>query len=390
MVKKVRDVAIVGIGMTEFGRLDGNLTDIACDAALQAMHDANAEEKEFDALYFSNMASGAFNSQTAVASSIADRLSLLPADAHRIENGPASGGSGIRSALMGVASGFQDLVLVVGAEKMTDVSGDVATDILSSMNHPEAEYKHGVTMPGMGALYTRLYMKEYGVTEDEFAAAAAKNHINATKNPKAQLRHKEATIEGVKDSIMVADPIRLYHTCPVTDGAAALVLCPLDMVEEFSKKPVRILGSGQATDTMSLEERDNPLRLKSVEIASDEAFKMAGLSRKDIDIAEVHDAFITLELAELEAAGFFPAGKAGKATLEGKTKLDGEFPVNTSGGLKARGHPVGATGISQAVELVTQIRGEAGERQVKKAKNGFCCNFGGFGNNTVVHILGGI
>lgn len=386
----MRDVAIVGIGMSDFGSLEGDLTEIASDAALQAIKDADAEDENFDAVYLSNMASGAFNSQTAVASSVVDRLALLPADAHRIENGPASGGSGIRSALMGIASGLQDLVLVVGAEKMTDVGGNVATDILSSMNHPEAEYKQGVTMPGMGALYTRLYMEEYGVTEDELAAASAKNHSNATKNSKAQLKHKEATVEGVKDSIMVADPIRLYHTCPVTDGAAALVLCPVDVAESFSKKPVQIKGSGQATDTMSLEERDSPLRLKSVELASDEAFEMSGLERNDIDIAEVHDAFITLELAELEAAGFFSAGEAGKATLEGKTKIDGEFPVNTSGGLKARGHPVGATGVAQAVELVAQIRGEAGERQVKKAENGFCCNFGGFGNNTVVHVLGGI
>lgn len=383
----LRDVAVVGTGMTDFGSRENSLTEMASEASLEAIRDAGAEDKDFDAIYFANMASGAFTSQTAVASALADRISLVPADAHRIENGPASGGSAIRSALMGIASGIQDLVLVVGSEKMSEVSGDVATDILASMNHPEAEYKHGVPMPGMGALFTRLYMENYGVTEDQLAAASAKNHFNATKNPKAQLGHKPAEPEGVKDSIMIADPIRLYHTCPVTDGSAALVLCSKDKAEELGAEPIQIAGSGQATDAQAVEEREDPLRLKSVEMAADEAFNMAGLDRDDVDVIETHDAFITLELAEIEAAGFFEPGEAGKATLEGKTKIDGELPVNPSGGLKARGHPVGATGIAQAVEIVTQLRGEAGERQVEGAETGFCCNFGGFGNNTVIHLL---
>ncbi|KXB01293.1 hypothetical protein AKJ44_02680 [candidate division MSBL1 archaeon SCGC-AAA261F17] len=373
--------------MTDFRDRSKSLLEMATEASLEAIENAGAEEEDFDAIYFANMASGAFNSQTAVASAIADQLNLVPAGAHRIENGPASGGSAIRSAFMGVASGIQDLVLVVGAEKMSDVSGAIATDILASMNHPKAEYKHGVPMPGMGALFTRLYMEQYGVTEDQLAAAAVKNHTNATKNPKAQLRHKPATIQGVKDSIMIADPIRLYHTCPVTDGSAALVVCPADKAGEFTDKPIQIVGSGQATDIQALEEREDPLKLRSVEIAANEAFEMAGLKREDIDVIETHDAFITLELAEIEAAGFFQPGEAGKATLEGKTAIDGELPVNPSGGLKARGHAVGATGIAQAVEIITQLRSEAGERQVKDARTGFCCNFGGFGNNTVIHIL---
>ncbi|MBS3815578.1 MAG: acetyl-CoA acetyltransferase [Hadesarchaea archaeon] len=383
----MRDVVIAGIGMTDLRERDKSLIEMASESSLQAISDAGAEDEEFDAIYFANMASGAFASQTAVASALADRISLVPAGAHRIENGPASGGSAIRSALMGIASGMQDLVLVTGSEKMSDVSGDVATDILASMNHPEAEYKHGVPMPGMGALFTRLYMEKYGVTEDHLAVASAKNHSNGTKNPKAQLRHKPAKMEGIKDSIMVADPIRLYHTCPITDGSAALVMCSKDKAEELGANYIKVVGSGQATDAQAVEEREDPLRLKSVKIAADEAFGMAELDRDDVDVIETHDAFITLELAQIEAAGFFEPGEAGEATLEGKTKIDGELPVNPSGGLKARGHPVGATGIAQAFEIVTQLREEAGERQVKGAKIGYCCNFGGFGNNTVIHLL---
>lgn len=375
--------------MTDFQNNKKDLMELVNEASLSAIKDAGVEEENFDAIYLANMASGAFNNRAAVASALADRMALVPADAHRIENGAASGGSAIRSAFISVSSGFHDLVLVVGAERMTAADDEVVTDLLASLNHPEAEYKQGLTMPGIGALYTRLYMERHSLSADELAAVAVKNHNNAEKNPNARFRDKSINFEKVKNSPIIADPLRLYHICPVSDGGAALILCSMDKAREFSDEPVRIVGSGQATDTQSLEEREDPVMLKSVKMAADEAFEMSGLERSSIDLIETHDAFVTLELAEIEAAGFFGHGESGKATLRGETEIDGSLPVNPSGGLKARGHPVGATGVAQAVEVVLQLRGEAGRRQVKGARRGFCCNFGGFGNNTVTHILSG-
>ena len=379
---------IIGCGMTKFARpLPGSLMDIASEASLKAIDDAGVGDRDFDAVYFASMASGEFAHQTAAATALVDELGLIPAPAHRVENGPASGGSAIREAFLGIASGMYDLVLVTGAEKMSAVPGAVVTDVIATMAHHEAEYIHGVTFPGLAAMLTRLYMERYGLTEDQLAAVAVKNHENGSKNPYAQLSHKKATIEGVKDSVMVADPLRLYHVCPVSDGAASLVLCSAEKAGEFSGKPIKIVGIGQATDTHAVQEREDPTVLKAVQIASRQAFEMAGLEPKDIDVAELHDAFEILEIVESEDAGFFPKGEGGKAAEEGKTALDGELPINPSGGLKARGHPVGATGVAQVVELVWQLRGEAGERQVKDAKSAFALNFGGFGDNAVVTIL---
>ncbi len=384
----MKEVAVIGCGMTKFARpLPGSLMDIASKASLKAIEDAGASDQDFDAVYFASMASGEFAHQTAAATALVDELGLIPAPAHRVENGPASGGSAIREAFLGIASGMYNLVLVTGAEKMSTVPGKVVTDVISTMAHHEAEYVHGVTFPGLAAMLTRLYMVRYGLTENQLAAVAVKNHENGSKNPYAQLSHKKATIAGVKDSVMVADPLRLYHVCPVSDGAASLVLCSAEKAHEFSGKPIKIAGLGQATDTHAVQEREDPTVLKSVQNASRQAFEMAGLKPKDIDVTELHDAFAILEIVESEDAGFFPKGEGGKAAEEGKTALDGEIPINPSGGLKARGHPVGATGVAQVVELVWQLRGEAGERQVKGAKNAFALNFGGFGDNAVVTIL---
>lgn len=383
-----RKAAIIGCGMTKFARpLPGSLMDIASEASLKAIEDAGVSDQDFDAVYFASMASGEFAHQTAAATALVDELGLIPAPAHRVENGPASGGSAIREAFLGIASGIYDLVLVTGAEKMSTVPGEVVTDVISTMAHHEAEYIHGVTFPGLGAMLTRLYMVRYGLTEDQLAAVAVKNHENGSKNPYAQLSHKKTTIAGVKDSVMVADPLRLYHVCPVSDGAASLVICSAEKAREFSGKPIKIAGLGQATDTHAIQEREDPTVLKSVQIASRQAFEMAGLKPKDIDAVELHDAFAILEIVESEDAGFFPKGEGGKAAEEGKTALDGEIPINPSGGLKARGHALGATGVAQVVELVWQLRGEAGERQVKDAKNAFALNFGGFGDNSVVTVL---
>jgi acetyl-CoA C-acetyltransferase len=254
------------------------------------------------------------------------------------------------------------------------------------MTHPTAEYIHGVTLPAMGGMLTRLYMERYGLTERHLAMVAVKNHANAAKNPYAHIQ-RACTVEGAMNSAMIADPLRLYYVCPISDGSAAAVLCPLEKAKEFTNKPVRIAGFGHATDVQALQEREDPAVLKSVQLAAKQAFKRAGMAPKDIDVAELHDAFEILEIVESEDIGFFEKGKAHLAVEKGATSLDGEIPINTSGGLKARGHAVGATGMAQVVELVWQLRGECGERQVKDAKRALACNFGGFGNNTVIHIF---
>lgn len=382
----MRDVAIIGAGMTKFGRSQGDLMDILAEASMRAIKDAKAEKKDFDAVYVANMFAGETMKQTAVASSLADRISLFPAAAERLENGPAAGGSALKNAYLAVASGAYDLVLVAGGEKMTTADTDVVTDLVATMTHPTAEYIHGVTLPAMGGMLTRLYMERYGLTERHLAMVAVKNHANAAKNPYAHIQ-RTCTIEGAMNSGMIADPLRLYYVCPISDGSAAVVLCSMEKAKEFTSKPVRIAGFGHATDIQAIQEREDPAVLKSVQLASKQAFKRAGMTPKDIDVAELHDAFEILEIVESEDIGFFEKGKAHLAVEKGATSLTGEIPINTSGGLKARGHAVGATGMAQVVELVWQLRGECGERQVKDAKRALACNFGGFGNNTVIHIF---
>ncbi|MFN4132954.1 MAG: thiolase domain-containing protein [Candidatus Hadarchaeales archaeon] len=382
----MRDVAIIGAGMIKFGRRPEDLITMLADASLSAIKDAKADKEDFDAVYVSSMFAGETALQTAVASSLVDRVNLIPAAAERLENGPAAGGSALKNAFMAVASGFYDMVLVAGGDKMTSVDTDIITDYVATMLHPTAEYIHGVTLPAMGAMLTRIYMERYGLTEKHLAMVAVKNHANALKNPYAHIQ-RACTVEGAMSSGIVSDPLRLYYVCPISDGAAAVVLCPLEKAKKFTDKPVRIAGFGHATDVQAMQEREDPAVLKSVKVAAQQAFKMAGTGPEKIDVAEVHDAFEILELVESEDIGFFEKGKAHLAVERGETSLTGRLPINPSGGLKARGHAVGATGLAQVVELVWQLRGECGERQVKDPKRALACNFGGFGNNTVIHIL---
>jgi len=390
----MREVAIAGAGMIPFGRRDeDSLVDMLALASMRAMDDAALGDRAIDAVYVGNMAAGLFNHQTSVASALVDRLGVLPAAADAVENGPASGGSALKNGLLAVASGYYDLVLVAGGEKMRDVIGPRATDIVASMTHPRAEYIYGMTLPGMAGLFTRLYMEKYGVTPEHLALVAIKNQENGLLNPYAHIQMK-ITLEGILTSPhaivnnpMVADPLRLYDCCPVSDGAAACLLCPAEMAGEFARPPVLIAGFGQATDTHTLQEREDPTDLKAVRLAAQQAFQRAGLTPQDVDVAELHDAFTILEIAESEHAGFFEKGQGARALAQGETRIGGKLPINPSGGLKARGHPVGATGVAQVVELVWQLRGEAGEHQVEGAQVGFSLNFGGFGNNVVSFVL---
>lgn len=390
----MRDVAIIGVGMIPFGRRDEDtLVDMLAYASMKALKDANVTA--VDAVYVANMGAGILQHQTAVASALVDRLSLLPAAADLVENGPASGGSAVKNGVLAVASGYYDVVLVAGGEKMREVTGWRATDFVATLTHPEVEYPYGVTLPGMAGMFTRLYMEKYGVTEEMLVEVAIKNQQMGALNPYAHVEmalSKEGILtspHSIVNNPPVASPLRLYDACPVSDGAAAVVLCPLERVKEFtSQVPIIVAGFGQATDTHTLAERDDPTDLKAVTLAAQQAFERAKVKPEQVDVAELHDAFTILEIAESEHVGFFKKGEGGKAVLEGRTRLGGQIPINMSGGLKARGHPVGATGVAQVVELTWQLRHALPkERQVKNARIGFSVNFGGFGNNVVAFVL---
>ena len=391
-------VGIVGIGHTRFGNSsEYDLADVLSYAATDCLKDAGFLErrKEIDQVFVANMASGMFCHQTAVASAMVSKMDMEPVPAELIENGPASGASAIKVGTMAVASGMADVVLVVGGELMRKVTGWNATDIVATMLHTEAEYNMGLTLPGFGGMFTRMYMEKYGLTERDLALVAVKDHENGAKNKYAHVQIP-CTIEAIADgpeadvvNQYVAEPLRMYSTCPVSDGAAAVLLVNMDapIAKEFKKKPVRIAGVASATDTHCVHNRADPLKLEAVRIAGEKAYKMAGMGPKDIDFAELHDAFVILELAISEEIGLFERGKSFLAVRNGETRLDGRLPINPSGGLKSKGHPVGGTGVSQVVELVRQLRGEAEEgRQVKDPKVGMSVNFGGFGNNVVAVI----
>lgn len=389
----MREVAIIGAGMTKFGRSDFSLIELMSEASIRALDDANLGDLQVDAVYVANMGAARLNKQTAIASALVDRLNLFPAMAEAVENGPASGASAFKNAFQAIASGMADVVLVTGGERMRAVNNLEATDFVASLSHPQAEYIYGVTLPALAGMFTRLYMARYGLGPEHLAMVAIKNHENALKNPYAHIQ-QSITMEGiltapeaVVNNPYIADPLRLYDCCPVSDGAASLVLCTREIAEKLGKPVVRVGGIGQATDTHAVHERPDPTELTAVRLAAQKAFQMAGLSPQDIDVAELHDAFTILEIAESEEAGFFEKGEGHVALEKGVTSLGGALPINPSGGLKAKGHPVGATGVAQLVELTWQLRGEAAERQVEGANNAFACNFGGFGNNVVATVL---
>ena len=391
-------VGIVGIGHTRFGNSsEYDLADVMAYAATDALQDAGFLEhrKEIDQVLVANMASGLLCHQSAVASALVSRLDMEPVPAELVENGPASGASAIKLGYMAVASGMADVVLVVGGEIMRKVTGWLATDVVSTMLDTDTEYNMGLTLPGFGGMFTRLYMEKYGLTERDLALIAVKDHDNGAKNKYAHVQATctiEAIADGPEASVVnnyIAEPLRMYSTCPVTDGAAAVLLVNMDSPKAklFNKKAIRIAGVASATDTHCVHNRKDPLQLNAVRIAAEKAYKMAGVGPKDISFAELHDAFVILELAISEEVGFFERGKSFLAVRKGETAIDGRLPINTSGGLKSKGHPVGATGVSQVVELVRQLRGEAETgRQVKDPKYGMSVNFGGFGNNVVAVI----
>lgn len=385
----MRDVAVIGIGCTKFGeRWSTSFRDLFVTAGTLALEDAGVSGEDIDALYVGNMSAGRFVEQEHIGALIADYAGLATDNipSTRVEAACASGGLAFRQAVISVASGMEDIVVAAGVEKMTDVGTGASVDMLASAADREWEGFAGATFPGLYAMIANDYMHRYPLTRDQLAEVAVKNHENGSKNPIAQFRNR-ITVDTVLSSSMVADPLRLFDCSPITDGAAAVVVMPLERAREFTDSPVRVLASAQASDTIALHDRRDISTLDATVAAGQRAFAHSGITHRDIDLIEVHDCFTIAEICAIEDLGFCKKGEAGRLTEEGITALDGDLPVNPSGGLKACGHPVGATGIKQICEVVTQLRGEATGRQVD-AEIGMTHNVGGTGATVVIHILG--
>ena len=383
----MRDVAIIGIGKTPFGAFpDRDLRSLATEAGSKALTDANVKPSEVEAFYLGNFAGPSFIGQSHLAPYIAAPLGLTGIPAVRCEAACASSGAAFFQAVSTVGAGLYDLVLVIGVEKMTSQPTPRVTEILASAGDLEGEVKAGATFPALFAMIARRHMYQYGTTREQMSLVAVKNHANGVRNPYAHMR-KPVTLEQAMAGRLVAEPLNLYDCSLVSDGAAAVVVAPLERAGEFTTKPVRVRGIAQASDFVALDSKDDITRFRATQKAADKAYRMAGATARDIEFAEVHDCFTIAEIVALEDLGFVAKGEGGPYTQDGCTALNGPRPVNASGGLKSKGHPVGATGTGQLCDLVLQIRGEAGENQVERHSLGLAQNLGGSGATSVVTIL---
>ncbi|WP_255167272.1 thiolase C-terminal domain-containing protein [Natrononativus amylolyticus] len=377
-------VAIIGSSMTQFGQREGWIRDLLAEAGTACLSDAGVEPGDLKHLYVSNMASGEFEGQGGIMNALAHDLGALPAYTERIDQTSSSGGAGIYAAWRSIASGASELTMLVGGEKMTHRSTAEATDVIASITHP-CEYKHGVTLPSFAGMTARHYLERFDAPRESLAKVAVKNHENGVDNPHAQFR-KEVDLETVLESPIVADPLRLYDFCPITDGSAALMFCPESVAQEYTDEYAVVAGVAGATDTHVVHERPDPTVMGGVVESGEAAYEMSGYGPGEIDVAELHDMFTILEFLQMEGLGFAEQGEAWKRVEAGETDRDGELPINTSGGLKSKGHPLGASGVAQGVEIYEQLVGEAGPRQVD-AEVGLCCNVGGFGNCVITTIM---
>jgi len=382
----MRQVAILGIGQTIIDeQWDKSLREIAGEAAFAALADAGLQKT--DGLFVGNMLSSIIDGQNQLGAFIADWVGLWHQEAVKIEAACGSGGAAFRAGLMAVASGELETALVVGVEKMSDNLGHDITASLATAADADYEVDQGISFVGINALVMRRYMHEYGWKHIDFAPFSINAHANAIHNPYARLRHK-ITVEQFEKSAMIATPINLLDASPIGDGAAALVIVPAERVASVpGRKRIIVAGSANATDTIAVHSRKDPLFLLAAYLSSQRAYEMAGLGPEDIDVFELHDAFSIMAALSLEACGFAERGQGPRLGLDNEIKVTGRVPVCTRGGLKARGHPVGATGVYQLVEVIQQLRGECGETQVDGAKIGMAQNIGGSGATIVTHIL---
>jgi acetyl-CoA C-acetyltransferase len=382
----MRKVAVIGIGATKVGEhWDKSLRELAGDAILAAMSEAGLDH--FDGLYVGNMMSSVANEQQSLGAYIADWVGARGKEAMRLESACSSGSAAFRAGLLAIASGEIEIAAVVGVEKMTDSPGSEITSSLATAAHADWEIDQGISFVALNALIMQRYLHEYGWRHDDFANFSVNAHQNALNNPNARF-HSRLTVEKYKSSPIICDPINLMDASPIGDGAAAVILVPAERVVSNGAYPtVTVAASSAASDTIALHSRKDPLWLSAAEKSSKAAYAQAGISPKEISFFEYHDAFTVMAALSLEACGFAERGKAPQLALDDHIGLKGRIPVATLGGLKARGHPVGATGMYQITEVIQQLRGQAGESQVDDARYGMSQNIGGSGSNIITHIF---
>jgi acetyl-CoA C-acetyltransferase len=380
-------VSIVSAGLSKFGKNEGLYArELFAEAVKEAFNRCPRLEPKRDikAMFVGHMGE-AYEHQGHMGAAAADWAGLLNIPATRTEAACASSGAALRSGVYAVLSGLADIVLVGGVEKMTHRSTVEVTEYLAMASDYPFEQWNGITFPSLYALMAKAHMHQYGTTERQMAVVAVKNHYHGSLNPKAQMQ-KEITVETALTSRPVATPLKLYDCSLITDGASCVILTKPNLAKQFTDQPVHIIGTGQASDTIGLYERQSLTSLLAAKLAAKTAYKMAKVTPNDVDVAEVHDCFTIAELIAYEDLGFCPTGEGGKLAESGETHLGGRLPVNTSGGLKAKGHPVGATGTAQAYEVYLQLTGQAERRQAKNAKIGLTHNVGGSGATATVHI----
>lgn len=383
----MRDVSIIGIGQTPVREhWDKSIRHLAVEALLAALQDAHVDE--VDAIYVGNMLSGELAGQEHLGALIADQLGMSGVAALKVEAACGAGGSAVHAGFLGVASGQYRRVAVVGVEKMTDMWNGTVTSGLSMAADGEYEAANGISFVGLNALIMRRYMYEYDLVEEDFAPFALNAHANGAHNPNAMFR-KHVTLEQFTKAKKVADPISLFDSSPICDGAAALVLSRSENLNGNSARAISIAASTIATDSLALHDRKDPLWLRAVELSCIKAYAQAGVTPQDIDLFELHDAFSIVAPMSLEAAGFARRGTGTYLGRDGEISIHGKLPISTMGGLKARGHPIGATGVYQIVEAVQQLRGEAGKNQVPNARIAMAQSLGGVAATAVTHILRG-
>jgi len=382
----MRRVAVIGVGVTKFGLHDRTSAELFAEAAQDALTDAGVPATAVQALYYGNVVGGETEHQLHTGPQAASVLGIPSVPTTRFETACASSHAAFRHAVMEIAAGVSDVILVGGAERVLNVSTAESTEYFAYASDAVWEQPLGLTFPGVFALIARAHMEKYGTTEAQMAAVAVKNHRHGALNPKAQFQ-KQITIDQVLRSAYVADPLKLYDCCPFSDGAAAVVLAAEDVARRH-RKPVWVLSSAAASDWMLLGDKRDLSRVPATERAAAAAYRQAGLGPRDVDVVELHDCFTIAEIVATEGLGLFEPGAGGRAAEAGRTSLGGEIPVNPSGGLKAKGHPIGATGAAQIAEIVTQIRGEAGPRQVDGAKTGLTHTLGGNTATVLVSLFG--
>jgi acetyl-CoA C-acetyltransferase/acetyl-CoA acyltransferase len=382
---------VVGVDMTTFGVHDSPLAELFGPAAIGAMEDAGIGADEIDAFYLGNSTSAMSERDAHLAPKLASHVGIAGIPCQRFEDACATSSNAFKHAVQAVESGRHDAVLVGGVERCTPETGcDTATmtSIFATAMHKQYERPTGLTFPAVFGLLTNRHMHQFGTTQEHLAEVAVKNHYHGSLSDRAQFG-EEITVEDVMDSQVVASPLGLYDCCPFSDGAAAAVVTTPELAESFDGEPVAVSGIGHATDVAPIADKEDPLATQAARDAAREAYDEAGITAEDVDFAEVHDCFTSAEILATEALGFFGRGRGGPAAAEGRTRLGGEIPVNPSGGLKAKGHPVGATGAAQIVELTEQLRRESGDRQVENAELGLAHNLGGDTATTIVTVMEG-